>query len=77
MVGDVFDKEDSPELVESFDSKAEALEALKGYKCSVWTTGGILGELLVGREYWVEKSEYDEDGEPLSSDALVFAERVE
>ena len=76
-VGDVYDKEDCPELVESFDSKAEALEALKDYKCSVWKTRATLGELLNGREYYLQESEYDEDGEPLSGDVLVFAERDE
>jgi hypothetical protein len=43
----------------------------------VWKTGGTLGELLNGREYYLQESEYDEDGEPLSGDVLVFAERDE
>lgn len=52
--GDIFD-----EIVKSFDSKDEALNALKAYTSTI----DISGDLYEVTEYYVEENEYDEDGE--------------
>ena len=51
---DIFD-----EIVKSFDSKDEALNALKAYKSEI----DIAGDLYMVTEYFVQENEYDEDGE--------------
>lgn len=52
-----------PRIMESFDNKADALEALKKYEGKVYKVLGNTGAYFEVTEYYVEKNEYDEDGE--------------
>lgn len=50
-------------ILGSFDTKEEALEALKGYKNSYYYCGCNRPPYVDVEEYFVEENNYDEDGE--------------
>lgn len=55
--GCAFDTEDESTLIATFETKAEALEALADYESDVGQSGSIHGGWLV-TEYWVEEVDY-------------------
>lgn len=55
--GCAFDTEDESTLIATFETKAEALEALADYESDVGQSGSIHGGWLV-TEYWVEEDVY-------------------
>lgn len=63
-----------PEIIESFNTSEEALDALKGFKSSVRD----FGRYYLVEEYYVEESDYDEDGEWIDGgDVWGFSEMPE
>lgn len=58
-----------PEKIEEFQTKEEALEALKKYSTSV---GEVSGFFLI-TEYYVSEIEYDDDGDFLNEDILKYS----
>lgn len=52
-----------PEVLESFDTKEEALEALKEYKSSYERMDGYHAPYYIVEEVYVEENVYDEDGD--------------
>lgn len=64
-----------PEVLESFDTKEEALEALKEYKSSYERMDGYHAPYYIVEEVYVEENIYDEDGEWIEGgDVWEFAE---
>lgn len=62
--GDTFNGEGVRDYLESFETKAEALEAIKAYKNSYSLYHGYAGGMFFAvKEYLVEGNEYDEDGD--------------
>ena len=51
-----------PEIVESFDTKEAAIEALKKYSTDI-SAFSLCGTVFNVTEYYVEENEYDEDGD--------------
>ena len=58
-----------PEKIEEFQTKEEALEALKKYSTSVGEGSGF----FLITEYYVSEIEYDEDGDFLNEDILEYS----
>ena len=58
-----------PEKIEEFQTKEEALEALKKYSTSVGEGSGF----FLITEYYVSEIEYDEDGDFLNEDILKYS----
>lgn len=58
---------EEPKTLASFDSKEEALEALKPYKADIREFNTGSGRCYQVTEWYVEEVEYDEDGELLNS----------
>lgn len=58
-----------PEKIEEFQTKEEALEALKKYSTSVGEGSGFFSIT----EYYVSEIEYDEDGDFLNEDILEYS----
>ena len=52
-----------PEILESYDDKEAALEALKKYESECRHEDGWVEPLWEATEYYVEESDYDEDDE--------------
>lgn len=52
-----------PEILKSFEDKAEALEALKSYTGKAEKLSGGAGTFYAVTEFYVEENDYDEDGE--------------
>lgn len=52
-----------PEIIESFDSKEEALKKLENKESEICQLSGGAGAYYSVTEYYVEENEYDEDGE--------------
>lgn len=55
-----------PEIINSFDSREEALERLKDYKTEISDYHLATGTYYSVTEYYVEENEYNEEGEWLS-----------
>ena len=53
---------DSEETLASFESKEDALKALKSYKTSIFETGNAVNYFCV-EQYFIEENEYDDDSE--------------
>ena len=51
-----------PEIIESFDTKEAAIEALKKYSTDI-STFSSCGTVFNVTEYYIEENEYDEDGD--------------
>ena len=65
----------NPEIIKSFDSKDEALEALKDYKSEIleFSSHGMI--YFNVKEFYVEENVYDRDGEWISGgDVWEFSE---
>ena len=60
--GCAFDTEDESTLIATYETEAEALEALAAYESDVGPSGSIHGGWLV-TEYWVEEDVYTIDGD--------------
>lgn len=58
-----------PEKIEEFQTKEEALEALKKYSTSVGEGSGF----FLITEYYVSEIEYDDDGDFLNEDILKYS----
>lgn len=58
-----------PEKIEEFQTKEEALEALKKYSTSVGEGSGFFSIT----EYYVSEIEYDDDGDFLNEDILKYS----
>lgn len=58
-----------PEKIEEFQTKEEALEALKKYSTSVGEGSGFFSIT----EYYVSEIEYDDDGDFLNEDILEYS----
>lgn len=54
-----------PEIMESFDTKEAAIEALKKYSTDISTFSSPNGQVFAITEYYIEENEYDEDGDPI------------
>lgn len=68
-------RDQEPEIMKSYDTLAEAKEALKKYKGSVEYIRDTVSFFQVV-EYYIEQNEYDEDGEWVSGgDVWDFAPR--
>lgn len=62
-------------IVKSFDNKAEALEALKAYRSDVRRENPHGVPYYLVTEYYVEKNDYDEDGDwEGGGDVVAFSE---
>lgn len=62
--GCVLDKNDAdPVLLESFNNKDNALNALKKYKTGVRDLSSHGIKYVLVTEYYIEESEYNEDGD--------------
>lgn len=67
------DSDVEAELIETFDNKADALKTLGEYKSSVNKMKGNSSTYFNVIEYYVEKVDYDEDGEWLNGDILEYS----
>lgn len=74
--GCTFDAQDQyPEIMEIFNDKEAALEALKKYKSEIQKLSGGAGSYYLVTEFYVEENVYDYDGEWISGgDVLKFSE---
>lgn len=61
----------NPEILESYDTREEALEALKGYGSSFGEVRGNSGIYYLVYEYYIEEAEYDEDGERIDAQCTM------
>ena len=72
IVGDGYAQFTEQRVIESFDSKEEALKALKKYNSSASAFKSPGGNYIDCREFWVEENIYDStDGELLESTGAV------
>lgn len=60
-----------PKIINSFDSKEEALEELKSYKTEIYELSLVVGTYYSVTEYYVEENEYDEAGEWLNGGDIM------
>lgn len=61
--GCTLDQQDQePEILKSFDDKAEALKALESHDTEIQRLSGGSGTYYSVTEYYVQENEYDEDG---------------
>lgn len=69
------ERDPSPELIETFESKQEALEELKKYRTEIHLMQGATNKYYHITEYYVEEAHYDSDGEWIGGgDILEFSE---
>lgn len=52
-----------PKIIESFDTKQAAIEALKKYNTDISTFSSANGTMFDITEYYIEENEYYEDGD--------------
>lgn len=66
-----------PCTIASFETLEEAKEMLKNYKCDSKEYSGVLGKMIHIKEVYIEKIEYDDDGEFLNTNGIcAYAERT-
>ncbi len=67
-----------PAVIKSFDSKEEALKALKGHKTDIRELSGGTGKnsYFTVIEYYVEENEYDEDDEWISGGDVLGVSKM-
>ena len=61
-----------PDMIASFDTMEEALQALSKHQTSIRELNNAVPYYLV-EEYMIEVNEYDEDGEWTSGDVLAIS----
>ena len=78
IISALFEKDrDGGDPIKTFETKEEALEALKNYRCSGYRASGFAGVYFYACEfYYVEEEEYDEEYEEweISDDFTEYAE---
>ena len=66
-----------PEIMESFDTKEAAIEALKKYSTDISTFSSPKGQVFAITEYYIEENEYDEDGDPITCNGVWEESKME
>lgn len=66
-----------PEIMESFDTKEAAIEALKKYSTDISTFSSPNGQVFAVTEYYIEENEYDEDGDPITCNGVWEESKME
>ena len=65
------------EIIESFDTKEDAIEALKKYTTDISTFSSANGTVFDVTEYYVEGNEYDEDGHIVACNGVWEESKME
>jgi len=65
------------EIIESFDTKEDAIEALKKYITDISTFSSANGTVFDVTEYYVEGNEYDEDGHIIACNGVWEESKME
>lgn len=71
------DIDSDPEIMESFDTKEAAIEALKKYSTDISTFSSPNGQVFAITEYYIEENEYDEDGDPITCNGVWEESKME
>lgn len=66
-----------PEIIESFDTKEAAIEALKKYSTDISIFSSPNGQVFAITEYYIEENEYDEDGDPITCNGVWEESKLE
>jgi len=66
-----------PEIIESFDTKEDAIEALKKYTTDISTFSSANGTVFDVTEYYVEGNEYDEEGNIIACNGVWEESKME
>ena len=70
-------RDQEPEIIKAFDKKEDALNELKSYKSDISKFNGVAGLYYLVTEYYVEKNEYDEDGEFVEDFGILAFSKME
>lgn len=65
------------EIIESFDTKEDAIEALKKYTTDISTFSSANGTVFDVTEYYVEGNEYDEEGHIIACNGVWEESKME
>ena len=65
------------EILESFDTKEDAIEALKKYTTDISTFSSANGTVFDVTEYYVEGNEYDEEGHIIACNGVWEESKME
>lgn len=65
------------EIIESFDTKEDAIEALKKYTTDISTFSSANGTMFDVTEYYVEGNEYDEEGHIIACNGVWEESKME
>ena len=66
-----------PEVIEVYDNKEDALNALRKYKTEISEFSSPAGGMFDVTEYYVEENTYDDDGEPESCNGVWEESKME
>ena len=66
-----------PEIIESFDTKEDAIEALKKYTTDISTFSSANGTVFDVTEYYVEGNEDDEEGNIIACNGVWEESKME
>lgn len=67
----------NPEILETYETKEEAIEALRKYKTEISKFSYSAGMMFDITEYYVEENVYDDDGEPESCNGVWDESKME
>lgn len=66
-----------PKVIEVYDNKEDALNALRKYKTEISEFSFPTGRMFDVTEYYVEENTYDDDGEPESCNGVWEESKME